>query len=423
MKAVLAAGERAASPSWGWGNVLQAPHRLGFLLAMVVLAASGLWWAAVQLDRVGAGLLPPFALSPSLVHSAVMAFGFMPLFFCGFLFTAGPRWLGVEGPSARQVQPVLLALAAGWLLWLAGAHVHAWLALAGLALATAALAGVSLRFWGLVRASTVPDRLHAKTIGAALAAGVALQAALLIAVAADQHGAARALVVSGLWAFIVVVYVSVAHRMIPFFTATALPGLAAWRPVPVLGLMLGTAGFEAAAVWLEAPFGMHPAWLVTRGLIELAAGLVLLWLAFAWGLIQSLRIRLLAMLHLGFCWLGFALALSGASQLLAAATAVPLMPLAPLHALTMGCLGSLMIAMVTRVSCGHSGRALGADNLVWALFWLLQAAVLLRIVAAAGPAASWFLAAAAVLWAGVTFIWGVRYGNWYGRPRADGRPG
>ena len=83
-----------------------------------------------------------------------------------------------------------------------------------------------------------------------------------------------------------------------------------------------------------------------------------------------------------------------------------------------------MLAMVTRVSCGRSGRSLVADNLVWSLFWLLQAAVLLRILAALPAAGSQaFLATAASLWAAVMMVWGVRYGNWYGRTRADGRPG
>ena len=90
----------------------------------------------------------------------------------------------------------------------------------------------------------------------------------------------------------------------------------------------------------------------------------MLWLAVAWGLVQSLKIRLLAMLHIGFVWLGLAFVLGGASQLLGLASGVPVLGLGALHALSMGCLGSLMLAMVTRVSCGHSGRALVADNLV-----------------------------------------------------------
>lgn len=160
------------------------------------------------------------------------------------------------------------------------------------------------------------------------------------------------------------------------------------------------------------------------GVLELGAGVAVVALGIAWGLVQSLKIRLLAMLHLGFLWLGLALMLGGASQLLGWMVQSPMLPLAALHALTMGCLGSLMLAMVTRVSCGHSGRPLVADNLVWSLFWLLQAATLLRI-AAAVPAWSTqsLLTATALLWTAVMLTWGTRYGSWYGRLRADGRPG
>ena len=69
-------------------------------------------------------------------------------------------------------------------------------------------------------------------------------------------------------------------------------------------------------------------------------------------------------------------------------------------------------------------QALVADNLVWALFWLLQAATLLRIAA---TVPQWpghaLLAMASLLWAGVMLAWGFRYGSWYGRARADGKPG
>jgi uncharacterized protein involved in response to NO len=34
---------------------------------------------------------------------------------------------------------------------------------------------------------------------------------------------ARVWVFTGLWGFVVVVYVTVAHRMIPFFTSSAMP--------------------------------------------------------------------------------------------------------------------------------------------------------------------------------------------------------
>ena len=54
--------------------------------------------------------------------------------------------------------------------------------------------------------------------------------------------------------------------------------------------------------------------------------------------------------------------IGGVSQWLAWGLGMGALGLGALHALTMGCLASLMLAMVTRVSCGHSGRALVADR-------------------------------------------------------------
>ena len=415
---------RGTRRPWHWRHLLLAPHRLGFFMGLVVLATSALWWLAVEAQRSGGSPGFAYTVSPSLVHAAVMTFGFIPLFFSGFLFTAGPKWLGVPGPDARQLVPALLAQLGGWLAWLSGSHVHVAIAGAALVLALTGLCRVTSLFWRLICASTLADRMHAKAIGAALLVGCTSLAGLAVSVLAGEDTLARLFVLSGLWGFVVVVYVTAAHRMIPFFTSDTVPLVRAWRPNRVLWLMLGAASFEAVAPWIDTHAAAHPAWQVSRGVIELLAGGMIVRLAVAWGLVQSLKIRLLAMLHLGFLWLGLGLALAGTTQLLGWATGAQLLPLAPLHAITMGALGSLMLAMVTRVSCGHSGRPLVADNLVWGLFWLLQLATLLRIAATvpAWPGQT-LLTAAALLWGALTLTWSVRYGSWYGRPRADGRAG
>jgi uncharacterized protein involved in response to NO len=85
--------------------------------------------------------------------------------------------------------------------------------------------------------------------------------------------------------------------------------------------------------------------------------------------VQSLKFRLLAMLHGGFAWLGIAFALAAVSHALMALTDGELsLGLAPTHALAMGYLGATQFAIVTRVSSGHSGRALAADDTAWALY-------------------------------------------------------
>ena len=416
---------------WRWRYVMLAPHRLGFLLAMVVLVASGAWWALVQLDRSTGWLGLALVLPPTLVHSAVMAFGFIPLFFSGFLFTAGPKWLGVDPLPPQALRGPLLAQAVGWLLWLAGAHLHAVVALAGLALAWCGLVAMTLQFWGRVRLSEAQDQLHARVIAGACTLGAISVGGLWLSLAWGAPALARVWVFSGLWGFVVVVYVTVAHRMIPFFTSSAMPMVQAWRPFWVLWLMLAAAALQVLATWLEWA-GVHastagPAWVLVHGTLQLVVGGVLVWLAWVWGLVQSLKNKLLAMLHIGFLWLGVAFVLGGAAQWLAVAGGVGGLGLGALHALSMGCLASLMLAMVTRVSCGHSGRALVADRIAWSLFWLLQAATLLRIGATVpglpGVWLPWVLLASACTWAATMGVWGVRLARWYGRLRPDGRPG
>ena len=411
---------------WRAATLLASPHRLGFFLAATVLVLASLWWLAVQWDRASGALGLTSAVPATLTHATVMVFGFMPLYFSGFLFTAGPKWLNVTPYEAPQLRAPLGLLATGWVLWLAGAHLHAGLALAGLALAVAGMAWMFGLFWRLIRASRAQDQAHARVVGWAGAIGTVSLAAVGVCLALGHIDLALTWVRTGLWGFIVVTYVAVAHRMIPFFTASVLPMIDVWRPLWVLRLMVGVAAFEVVAVWVDAlapSAGAWPAWTWLVIAVELAAGGVLLWLAVVWGLAQSLKIRLLAMLHVGFVWFGLTLVYSALSQLVWLLTGQALLGLGAVHALGMGFLGSLMLAMVTRVSCGHSGRALVADDLVWALFWALQVTVLLRLAAAVQGAPVWLTPLAALAWAVVVTVWALRYANWYGRPRADGQPG
>ena len=409
---------------WQWASLWRAPHRLAFFSGVLLLVASAIWWGAVQVDRVSGLFGLSYAVSPTLTHGAVMTLGFMPLFFAGFLFTAGPKWLGVDAPDARAITPFLALQVAGWLLWLAGTHVHGDVAVAGAFVAAAGLGAQNAMFWRLWRASRASDRVHATVIALGGTLGALCTAGIGVALWLDAGSVALALVHTALWGFIVATYVCVAHRMIPFFTSGALPMVGAWRPFWVLWLMLAAVVLEIVSVWLMlAGWGEGTAWRLLRGALELGVGGVLVWLAWVWGLVQSLKIRLLAMLHVGFVWFGLSMWLSGLSQWLLAAGGVPTLGLGALHALTMGFLGSILLAMVTRVACGHSGRALVADATVWTLFWGLQVAVLLRIAGTLPHAGGLWLAAAALTWAGVVLVWGGRLVNWFGRPRADGRPG
>nr|MBP8007445.1 NnrS family protein [Burkholderiales bacterium] len=96
--------------------------------------------------------------------------------------------------------------------------------------------------------------------------------------------------------------------------------------------------------------------------------------------------------------------------------------LAPMHALTIGFASSLLMAMVTRVTCGHTGRTLQADSATWRLFLLLQVAAVARVAAELVPVPG-ALALAGALYAASFVPWAVKYAPLYWRPRGDGRPG
>jgi uncharacterized protein involved in response to NO len=407
MRAPATAGRRQGAPL-----LLSIPHRFFFLAGVAAIALAALWWAWALAARAWPAIPPPGASAPEpAVHALVMIAGFAPFFMFGFLFTAGPRWLDTAPPGPPEWLPAGVVAAVSALLLVpiqvagvgaialrvdAGLYAVAWLVLA-------------LRFHALIRASDAPDRVHATIVLGGLLCGASCVAAFALAGPAAQAWVR----VVGVWAFLVPVFVTVCHRMIPFFTSSALPFVKAFRPWWLLVLMLAAALAHAVFVAAGAD-----GW---SWLVDLPAGALLLWVAIRWGVVQSLANRLLAMLHLGFVWYGFGLVLAGASSLLQLAGGAGL-GLAPLHAVTIGFASSLLMAMVTRVTCGHSGRTLAADAHTWRLFLLLQASAVARVAAELAPVPG-ALAAAALLFAAALVPWCAKYAPVYWRVRIDGRPG
>ena len=98
--------------------------------------------------------------------------------------------------------------------------------------------------------------------------------------------------------------------------------------------------------------------------------------------------------------------------------------LASLHALSIGFFGSMLVAMVSRVTLGHSGRTLQADAATWRLFLGLQTVALLRVAAELSQSAyNVLVAVTAVVWLLIFSLWCTKMIPIYLKPRTDGRPG
>lgn len=421
---------RGESQRWSARRLLEAPFRIAFFAAAAVLALSALWWALVWLAPLAGAAQPGWEVSRPLAHSLLMSLGFMPLFFTGFVFTVGPRWLAMAEVEAKALAaPVAVALA-GWIVFVCGVHLAAPLAALGLAAAASGLGAIALRFARLVVASRAPDRTHPRAIALGLGVSSLALGVGAGAVYAGREDVARAALQLGLWGGVGLVFAAAGHRMIPFFGSSVLQRLDHRRPDWLLWLYGALLAVEALSAAAEAIVGPLPRTL--RGAqagLEAAAAALLVASALRWRLSAKLRLhlrqRLPAMMHIGFSWFGIALALAAiAHGLQAAGSDGSGAALAATHALAMGFLGSTMWAMATRVSCGHTGHVQVADGFVWGLFWLLQGAALTRLLAALWPPAQGIaLPLAALAWAVCGVAWALRYGRWFGLPRAAARGG
>lgn len=390
-----------------------APHRLAFLAGSLGLAAMSLWWPA----RLGALYLgwpgPDDASLPAqLLHAPVLLLQVYPAFIFGFLLTVFPRWMGLADLTPRQHGPAATGLALGLSLTCAGLWAGADdVVRAGFAVfAVAWLLGLAV-LAGVVRANrraARPACLHALSALAALALGLASLALVLAFFISGDPRQLRWGNVLGLHGFLIPVFLTVAHRMIPFFAGNVVEHYRRWRPDWLLGAL-----WALLALRIVGELAVQP---VIAG--SAAAGLAACTAVMAWqwwprGPVPGL----LRVLFWGFAWapLGFAL---GAL----AAFGLPL-GLAPTHALALGFAASLLVAMVTRVTHGHSGRPLAMVPIAWLAFAGVQLAAVLRIVAALEGDPAMLLVTAALLLVGGWLPWLTRNTLIYLRPRLDGKPG
>lgn len=392
-----------------------APHRPMFLAGAVQSVLVFLPWVWELLARTGAVAGPAWPWPPGWVHGLWAAYGVFPFFVFGFLMTAMPRWQGMADTPGSAARRPWLGLVSGWLVFdlglLTGA---AWLRVVGLALV---LAG-----WGLALAMLHPvafregkPRLHAGTAWLALAAGAVGLVAWIVFAATGAPLAARVGLSIGVYGLLAPLFMVVSHRMIPFFSSSALPRYEVVRPDWTLRVLLGVSVVHGL---LDIAGLVAWAW----PLDLLGAGTAL-WLSWKWQLPRSFEVRLLAMLHIGFLWLGIAWLLAGVQGLLHAA-GVETLGLAPLHAMAVGYFATMTLAMVSRVTLGHSGRPLVADALTWRLALGLHGVALLRVLSDVLPAGqALLLVAAGVGWLVVFLPWASRLVPIYLTRRSDGRDG
>ncbi len=373
--------------------------------------AAGSWaivaiavWLAMFLGYIQV----PTRFDPLAWHIHEMLFGFVMAAVAGFLLTAIPNWTG-----RLPVRGSGLALLAG--LWLLGriaclisADLPAWLAIAAdlsfpvTLLAVAAREIIVRRNWRNLPMTApllvfvVADLLmHLESIGLAVPSGLGWRLGM----------AAPLLLIS-----------VVGGRIIPSFTRNWLAKRKGARLPAAHGIVDKAAIASLGAgllLWAVLPDFL---W---SGVILMIAAIVNAWRLARWAGLSTWAEPLLFILHVGYAWLAIGTALLGLSIL---GAGVPIA--SAIHALTAGAVATMILAVMPRVTLGHTGRDLTANRATIAIFLLINTAAITRVCASWHPEAMMtFLAISGVCWIAAFGLFEIVYGPMLlARPPARSAP-
>lgn len=380
-------------------SVLGLGFRTFYLLA-ALFAVFGvvLWVLAMRGIAVDGGYLDGLAW-----HSHEMLFGFVSAGIAGFLLTAVRNWTGLPTPTG-----LLLALLA--LLWLLGRV----LVFTGPGLLAAKIDVLFIPALGVAVAVPILRSRNTRNYKILLILLALLAANIAFHYAMAGHLPANVSSTAVLFAIHVVLLLLaiVGGRVIPAFTANAVPGATPRQNIGIDALAMAGLITLAAATWVGLPAVL----LAVLYAFTAAAHLARLWL---WEPLKTRGNPLLWMLPVAYLWIPLSMILGALSAL----RIVP--PFTATHAMTAGAISSMLMAMMMRSTLGHTGRKLQASRLDIVAYLVLQAAAVTRVIAMIAPPQLYnvLVAASGCAWILAFGLYLVHYGPMLVRPRIDGRPG
>lgn len=350
----------------------------------------------------------PTHFDPLAWHRHEMLFGFIGAVIAGFLLTAIPNWTG-RLPIAGAPLACLFGL------WLAARL--AVLFSAQLGPLTASLLDVG--FFAALAALAGREVLAAKNRNLPVV-GLVLLFALTNAI---DHAAASGLIADpevgtrAAIALVIMMISLIGGRIVPSFTRNWLvkqssQGAALPTQPGRFDMVVIAATALALAAWLAFPTSNGTAALLVTGAVLQSTRLA------RWSGFRTVRDPLVLILHVGYAWVPLGLCLLGLSIVIAD---VPRS--SAIHALTAGAMATMILAVMTRATLGHTGRELHADKGTVAIYALVTLGVALRVTAPWLPFDYLgLIQAAGAAWGGAFLLFLVIYGPMLLGPRPDGRP-
>lgn len=383
--------------------ILRGGFRPFFLFAGLWAVMALLIW----LHALASGESPVSHLDALAWHRHEMLFGFVGAAVAGFILTAVPNWTG-RLPIAGWP----LALLAG--LWLSARL----LPLVGVGTPLLFLL-IDAGFYLVLAALILREIL--------LAGNRNLPIALLILLFGIADGADLAadygwlgdpsLAVRGAMALVIMMIGLIGGRIIPSFTRNWMMKAGLREGLPVQPGRFDRMVLLLTAVSLVA-FVIAPASIYTGAGLGTASLLHVARLA-RWRGWRTYADPLVLILHVGYLWIPVGLALLA----LAAFEPSAIPTSAAVHALTAGAMATMILAVMSRATLGHTGRELRSDRATTTAYIAISFAAVLRVSASLGWGGYTLLMhMSGICWIAAFGLFVLRYGPMLFTARADGRP-
>lgn len=359
-----------------------------FGAATWAVIAIGLW----LVELTGAIALPT-GFDPVAWHRHEMLFGFVGAAICGFLLTAIPNWTGRMPIAGKPLLALFGLWAAARLAVLTSGATGLWAAAVfdiGLFVSLALLAGREVM---MSKNRNLPV-VALVLLFAVADAGDYLQAGGVIGGDYGWRGAI---------ALVILMISLIGGRIIPSFTRNWLVKSGMGGALPTQPQSLDVLILASTAIALLF-------WLVVPGSRLTGAMLVIASLAQAlrlsrWGGARTFSDPLVAILHVGYAWVPVGLFLLGL-----AVAGADLPRSAGIHALTAGAMTTMILAVMSRASLGHTGRELKASRATSLAYVCVTVGAALRVAASLGIGGSTpILDVAGALWGAGLLVFAIAY--------------
>lgn len=333
-----------------------------FFLMAALFSSLGL--AVWSLNLNGISLLSTSGLSALVWHTHEMLFAFAATVAVGFVLTAVQTWTGV---SSLKGKPLALLVAIWFLIramiWL-NTELSIYLAMAASAL-----------WWLLVivsfsrivfQVNNQRNYLFIPILTVLACLNLGLLITDLLGYSALAMHLAKTVVI-----MFCLIMTLVGGRVIPFFTARG-ANTPPVEAIPLLEKVMMPLSSLAVAIY-AASFVVSMPNIV--GVVLLLLGFVQLIRLSRWHSFKTAKVPLLWSLHISYLAMALGLLLMGASYFI-----TDIVFSSGLHLVTIGAMGLMILAMMSRVSLGHTGRKLEVKKVISLSFALLAIAAVVRVV-------------------------------------------